>query len=77
MLSQTPINFKNLKKEDVNKEILRLGIIAELDAVNLYEQLAATTEDENIIKILLDIAKEEKIHIGERCPRDSTLDDLQ
>jgi rubrerythrin len=65
MLSQTPINFKNLKKEDVNKEILRLGIIAELDAVNLYEQLAATTEDENIIKILLDIAKEEKTHIGE------------
>ena len=65
MLSQTPINFKNVKKEDVNKEILRLGIMAELDAVNLYEQLAATTEDENIIKILLDIAKEEKIHIGE------------
>ena len=65
MLSQTPINFKNVKKEDVDKEILRLGIIAELDAVSLYEQLAANTESESIKTILLDIAKEEKTHMGE------------
>jgi len=36
-----------------------------LDAINLYEQMAAMTENENIKKILLDIAKEEKTHIGE------------
>jgi rubrerythrin len=65
MLSHTPIDFKNVKKEDVDKEILRLGMIAELDAVNLYEQLAATTEDKNIRKMLLDIAREEKTHMGE------------
>ncbi len=65
MLSKNPINFQNVKKEDVDKEILRLGIIAELDAVSLYEQLAATTENENIKKILFDIAKEEKTHVGE------------
>jgi rubrerythrin len=36
-----------------------------LDAINLYEQMAAMTENENIKEILLDIAKEEKTHVGE------------
>ncbi|MFA5083769.1 MAG: demethoxyubiquinone hydroxylase family protein [Candidatus Paceibacterota bacterium] len=65
MLSQIPINFEKVKKEDINKEILRIGMLAELDAVNLYEQMAATTENENIKKVLQDIAKEEKTHMGE------------
>ena len=49
----------------MDKEILRAGIIAELDAINLYEQMAAMTKDANIKSILLDIAKEEKTHVGE------------
>ena len=65
MLSKIPINLEKIKKEDLDKEILRVGIIAELDAINLYEQMAAMTEKENIKKILLDIAKEEKTHVGE------------
>jgi len=65
MLSQGPINLEKVKKEDLNKEILRLGMMAELDAVSLYEQLAVMTEKESIKKVLLDIAKEEKTHVGE------------
>lgn len=65
MLSQLPINLDKVKKEDVDKEILRAGMIAELDAVSFYEQMAAMAESENIKKILLDIAKEEKTHMGE------------
>ena len=65
MLSQIPINLTKMKKEDVDKEILRVGVIAELDAINLYEQLANMTENKNIKNILLDIAKEEKTHMGE------------
>jgi len=65
MLSQIPLNLGKVKKEDLDKEILRVGMIAELDAVSLYEQLAAMTETDGIKKILLDIAKEEKTHIGE------------
>ena len=65
MLSDIPKNLEKVKKEDIDKEILRLGMIAELDAVNLYEQMAAMTENENIKKVLLDIAKEEKTHVGE------------
>jgi len=65
MLSEIPINLKKVKKEDLDKEILRVGIIAELDAVNLYEQLAAATKNKNVEKLLLDVAKEEKTHVGE------------
>jgi rubrerythrin len=38
---------------------------AELDAINLYEQMAENTEDEDIRKVLLDVAKEEERHVGE------------
>lgn len=65
MLSKIPINLEKIKKENLDKEILRAGIIAELDAINLYEQMAALAENEVIKRILLDIAKEEKTHVGE------------
>ncbi|MBU1091475.1 rubrerythrin [Patescibacteria group bacterium] len=65
MLSQFPINLEKVSKEDKDKEILRIGMIAELDAVSLYEQLASSTNNENIKKVMLDIAKEEKTHVGE------------
>ena len=65
MMSEIPINLDKVKKEDLNKEILRVGMIAELDAVSLYEQLAAKTDNEHIREVLLDIAKEEKTHMGE------------
>ena len=65
MLSKTPMDFKNINIQDADKEILRLGIISELDAINLYEQLSTTTKNKNLKIILLDIAKEEKTHMGE------------
>ena len=65
MMSNIPIDLTKVKKENIDKEILRTGIIAELDAINLYEQLAAATENNDIKRILLDIAREEKTHVGE------------
>ena len=65
MLSKIPMDLQKVKKEDLDREILRAGIIAELDAINLYEQMAAMAENKNIKEILLDIAKEEKTHMGE------------
>jgi rubrerythrin len=65
MLSQLPVDLSKVKKEDIDREILRAGIIAELDAINFYEQMAALTENGDIRKVLLDIAKEEKTHMGE------------
>lgn len=65
MLSKLPINLSKVNKEDLDKEILRAGMIAELDATSFYEQMAVLTENEDIKKVLLDIAKEEKTHLGE------------
>lgn len=65
MLSKIPIDQEKIAKEDLDNEILRAAIIAELDAINLYEQMAALTQNKHIKTILLDIAKEEKTHVGE------------
>lgn len=65
LLSKIPIDLDKIKKEDLDKEILRAAIIAEFDAVNLYEQMAALTDNKHLKTILLDIAKEEKTHVGE------------
>ena len=65
MLSKIPIDLEKIKPEDIDKEILRAALIAELDAINLYEEMAAITKDKGIKKVLLDVAKEEKEHVGE------------
>ncbi|MFH1445089.1 MAG: ferritin family protein [Nanoarchaeota archaeon] len=65
MLSSLPTDLSKVRKEHIDMEILRAGMIAELDAVNFYEQMAAMTQRSDIKKVLLDIAKEEKTHVGE------------
>ncbi len=53
----------NFPKNDL--QVLRLGLMAELDAISLYEQLAEIATDEKVKKVLMDVAKEEKEHVGE------------
>ncbi len=68
MLSKIPFDMEKLKKlsnEEPDVELVRLGIIAELDAINLYEQLAAQSDNDLVKKVFLDIAQEEKEHFGE------------
>ena len=65
MLSQIPTNLEKVDPKDLDKEILRLAVIAELDAINLYEQMASMTGSENLKKVLLEVAREEKTHVGE------------
>jgi rubrerythrin len=65
MLSKIPITLEKIAKEELDNEILRAAIIAELDAINLYEQMAVLTENKHIKTTLLDVAKEEKTHFGE------------
>jgi rubrerythrin len=64
-MSQIPIKIEKVEEKLLDREILRVAIIAELDAVSLYEQLAAVTSNKNIKKVLLEVAKEEKTHVGE------------
>ncbi|MDQ7039297.1 MAG: ferritin family protein [Aquificota bacterium] len=65
MFAEKPIDLSRLGPEEREREILRIGIMAELDAINLYEQLAAIASDEIVKKAFLDIAREEKTHVGE------------
>ena len=52
-------------KKSSDEVILRQAIIAELDAINLYEQMARSTSNAALKKLLLDVAQEEKVHVGE------------
>lgn len=65
MLSSLPVDLNRVKKDDLDREILRAGMIAELDAVNFYEQMAAKASNKYVKELLLDIAREEKTHIAE------------
>jgi rubrerythrin len=65
MLSKIPIIIEKLRKEDLDREISRAAIIAELDAINLYEQMADMSQNKDNRKLLLNAAKEEKTHVGE------------
>jgi len=65
MLSKIPIDLKKVSRENLDREIARVGMMAELDAINLYEQMAAMTDNPTLREVLLDIAKEEKTHLGE------------
>ena len=65
MMSKIPIDIGKIGKEDMDREILWVAIIAELDAVSLYEELAAMTDSKDLKAVLSDIAREEKTHVGE------------
>lgn len=66
MLSEIPKAFEKIKNKEIkDRELARIGLIAELDAINLYEQLAELANDPLLKKVFLDIANEEKTHVGE------------
>jgi len=46
-------------------QLLRLGIIAEFDAANFYESMAALSDNEDVKSIFVDVSYEEKVHAGE------------
>lgn len=61
MLSASPVQ----PSSNADLEKIRVAIIGELDAINLYEQIADGTDNEKIAEVLKDIAREEKVHVGE------------
>lgn len=51
--------------QNIDSQLLRIGILSELDAINLYEQLAELATDDDVKNCLLNISKEEKVHVSE------------
>ena len=51
-----------------NQEIIsavRLSLCAEEEATHLYNRIAEFVPDERVKKLMIDVAKEEQVHIGE------------
>jgi rubrerythrin len=65
MMSDIPKSLAKVRPEEMNKEVLRAAMIAELDAISLYEQLSVMATNPDIRKVLADIGKEEKTHLAE------------
>ncbi len=61
-------------------DALRLAIIAEVDAITLYRQIAESSADKVVAEVFREVADEEKEHLGEfmyllrRC--DENLDEM-
>ena len=56
-------NDKKLTKEELIRAI-RFSIAAEYEAIQLYEEIKESIENEAAIKILREIAEDEKVHVG-------------
>jgi len=66
-MSKNPLDLpkgRKFSKEELAQAV-RLAIMAELDAINMYLQFAQATNDELVRKVFLEVAKEEKTHVGE------------
>lgn len=55
---------RKLTKEETLRAV-RFVLAAELEAIQMYRQIAEATEDEKARKVLLDVANEEVVHAGE------------
>lgn len=57
-------NDRNLTNEELVRAI-RFMVAAEYEAIQLYMQLAESTDNKLAIEVLKDIADEERVHAGE------------
>jgi rubrerythrin len=66
------------KQEEMNKietiNGIRLDLEKEQDAISTYTSQASKTKDKRVKKVLLDIADEERVHVGELTKLLSILD---
>jgi len=56
-------NDRKLNKEELVRAI-RFSIAAEYEAIQLYEEIEESIDNEEARKILKEVAEDEKIHVG-------------
>lgn len=44
---------------------VKFAIVSEFEAIQIYQEIAEATNNVGAKRVLLDIAKEEKVHVGE------------
>ena len=64
MFARNPVEEEVLEGESL-KDAIRLAMIAELDAISFYLQIARKAKDERVRKVFEDVAREEAEHFGE------------
>jgi len=57
-------NNRKLTGEELVRAI-RFTVASEYEATQLYMQLAESTDNKLAVKVLIDVADEERVHIGE------------
>lgn len=57
-------NDRKLTKEELIRAV-RFTAAAEFEATQLYMQLAESTDNKLAVKVLKDVADEERVHVGE------------
>jgi len=57
-------NDRKLTDKELVRAI-RFMVAAEYEATQLYQQLAESTDNKLAVKVLMDIADEERVHVGE------------
>jgi uncharacterized linocin/CFP29 family protein len=67
---------RKLTRDEI-ADALRISIMAELDAINLYLQIARSIEEPEIRRVFEDVAREEKTHVGEFLAVLKTIDKEQ
>ena len=65
MLAQSGVDVSAIPQSKNDIDLIRTAMVGELDAISLYNQIAETSDNEEVKKILLSIAQEEKVHMGE------------
>ncbi|HWI40171.1 MAG TPA: demethoxyubiquinone hydroxylase family protein [Verrucomicrobiae bacterium] len=55
---------RKMTMEELRRAV-RFGIAAEYEAVQIYQQIAETTDDPLVKKVMTDVANEELEHVGE------------
>lgn len=65
MMSHVPSGFNSLRVPERDFQLLRIAALAELDAINLYRQLASLAESRYVRDLLNDVAHEEEVHLSE------------
>lgn len=63
----TPFSIKKSDKKLTNEELIRairFSIASEYEAIQIYEEIIESTDNEEVIKLLKEIANDEKVHAG-------------
>lgn len=63
----TPFNGNKYERKLTQEELIRavrFSIASEYEAIQLYEQLAESIDNQDAIRLLKEIAGDEKVHVG-------------